>query len=68
MGIGKRGEQPAFIAQNMDVENYRDGFQVVLHVKQQSSDLESFVLTCAGMIGLNGMNNQGVGICCNTLD
>lgn len=68
LGIGKRGKRPALVAQNMDVENYRDGFQVVLHVKHADSDLESFVLTCAGMIGVNGMNNRAVGLCCNTID
>jgi hypothetical protein len=67
LGIGKRGEQPACVAQNMDLESYRDGFQVVLHVKHRDADLEAFVLSCAGMIGLNGMNNRAIGICCNTL-
>jgi isopenicillin-N N-acyltransferase like protein len=67
LGIGKRGNLPACVAQNMDVENYRDGFQVVLHIKQEGTGLEAFVLSTAGMIGLNGMNSRAVGICCNTL-
>jgi predicted choloylglycine hydrolase len=67
MGVGKRGDQPACVAQNLDIEDFRDGYQVVLHVKHAGSDLESFVLTCAGMIALNGMNNHGIGICCNTV-
>jgi isopenicillin-N N-acyltransferase like protein len=67
LGIGRRGAKPACVAQNMDVENYRDGFQVVLHIKHEGTDLEAFVLSCAGMIGVNGMNNRAIGICCNTL-
>jgi uncharacterized protein (TIGR03067 family) len=67
LGIGKRGDRPACVAQNMDVEGFRDGFQVVLHIKPEGAAPEAFVLTTAGMIGLNGMNQRAIGICCNTL-
>jgi hypothetical protein len=55
------------VAQNLDIEGFNDGSQVILHVKQQDSDLEAFVFTTAGMIGSNGMNNHAIGICANTL-
>lgn len=67
LGFGSRDGQPACIAQNMDIESYADGFQLVLHIKHDGSDLESYVLTVAGCIGLNGMNNTSIGICCNML-
>jgi predicted choloylglycine hydrolase len=67
LGFSKRGEQPACIAQNLDVESFRDGFQLILHIKHPDSGLESFVLSHAGLIGANGMNNRALGICCNTL-
>ena len=67
LGFDKKGTQPACIAQNMDVPAFADGFQVVLHVKEPNSDVEAFVLTQAGCIGFNGMNNHSVGICCNAL-
>jgi hypothetical protein len=67
LGVGRRGARPAMIAQNLDIEGFNDGFQVILHVKHQDSDLESFVFTPAGLIGANGMNNHAVGICANTL-
>jgi len=59
--------EPAYVAQNVDVESFRDGFQVLLHIKYADSDLESFVLSTAGLIGFNGMNNRSVGICGNAL-
>jgi isopenicillin-N N-acyltransferase-like protein len=67
LGFSKDGELPAYVAQNMDLECFRDGFQVVLHIRHSDLDLESFVLSQAGFIGFNGMNDKAVGICCNTL-
>jgi isopenicillin-N N-acyltransferase like protein len=67
LGFSKRGKQPACVAQNLDVESFRDGFQIILHIKHPDSGLESFVLSHAGLIGANGMNNRALGICCNTL-
>lgn len=67
LGLPAQGAEPACVAQNVDVESFRDGFQVLLHIKHADSDLESFVLTTAGLIGFNGMNNRSVGICCNAL-
>jgi predicted choloylglycine hydrolase len=67
LGFPPHGSEPAYVAQNVDVESFRDGFQVLLHIKHADSDLESFVLSTAGLIGFNGMNNRSVGICCNAL-
>jgi isopenicillin-N N-acyltransferase-like protein len=67
LGLPAHGSEPAYVAQNVDVESFRDGFQVLLHIKHADSDLESFVLSTAGLIGFNGINNRSVGICCNAL-
>jgi len=67
LGLPAQGGEPAYLAQNVDVESFRDGFQVLLHIKPADSDLESLVLTTAGLIGFNGLNNGPVGLCCNAL-
>ncbi|MBM4466001.1 MAG: hypothetical protein FJ014_10700 [Chloroflexi bacterium] len=67
LGFPAHAAEPAYVAQNVDVESFRDGFQVLLHIKHAASDLESFVLSTAGLIGFNGLNNQSVGICGNAL-
>jgi predicted choloylglycine hydrolase len=67
MGVVKAGTHPAYIAQNMDLETYRDGYQVVLHIAQDQSLPEQFIFTCAGLIGTNGINNRSIAIACNTL-
>lgn len=56
---------PTWVAQNIDVEAFRDGHQVVLHIQDPDTEIESFVITSAGVLGFNGMNSHGVGICCN---
>ena len=66
LGCSKIGNNSAVVAQNMDTPNYYDGYQVLLHIKHNES-FESLVFTVAGVIGLNGMNNAPLGICCNTL-
>jgi len=67
LGCFKEGNDPTLIAQNMDTPNFYDCFQILLRIKHQASSLESFVFTVAGVIGLNGMNNRPLSICCNTL-
>ena len=57
----------ASFLQNMDLEGLRNGFQVLLHIKYPGSTHEVMVVSNAGCIGWNGMNNKGIGICCNTL-
>ena len=39
LGIQKKGKIPSVIAQNMDLEGFRNGFQTVLHIKHENSDL-----------------------------
>jgi len=65
--VGHRGDgtQPPLIAQTVDVETFRDGYQVVLRIVDGSAGTESLVTSCAGVIGFNGLNQHGVGVCCN---
>jgi hypothetical protein len=67
MGVARCGAHPAYVAQNMDLEPFRDGFQLVLHIAGAESVPEQFVFTSAGLIGLNGVNNRSIAITCNTL-
>lgn len=67
IGVDKSEDTPSCTAQNMDIEPFYDGFQTVLKIKDQNSDLEILILTTPGLIGLTGMNNKSVSINCNTL-
>ncbi len=55
------------IGQNMDIEAFHDGSQVLLRSRPKGNTPDSLVLTTAGMIGLTGLNSSGVGVCVNTL-
>jgi len=66
LGIAATNQHAAIIAQNMDLEGFRDGHQAVLHIKNESG-VEALVLTEPGLIALNGMNNRGVAVTTNTL-
>jgi isopenicillin-N N-acyltransferase like protein len=65
--LGTREAGRSLIAQNMDSPAYYDGFQMLVRVHEPQSDVESLVFTVAGKLSLAGMNNYGIGICCNSV-
>lgn len=67
IGMGKKGGNPSYVSQNMDLESFRQGFQILFRIKYDESDLECFVFTCAGLIITNGMNNKSIGVCVNAV-
>ena len=66
IGVPAMNGQPAYVAQNMDLGTWMEGYQVVMRINPDDGP-EQLVLTCAGMIGLTGMNSAGVAVCVNTL-
>jgi len=42
-------------------------YQILLHIIGTGTEPEQYILTCAGLIAATGMNEAGIGICCNTL-
>jgi len=66
IGVSARNGQPAYVAQNMDLDTWMEGFQVVMRI-QPADGPEQLVFSCAGLIGLTGMNSAGIGVCVNTL-
>ena len=66
-GVPSRNGKPGYISQNMDLENYTDGFQVLMRLNRTKSSPEQLILTHPGLIALNGMNEEGIGVCVNTL-
>lgn len=67
LGVIRGGGHPAFVAQNMDLESFRDGFQVVLHIAGDGVRPEQYVFSFAGLVGVNGINERSIAIACNTL-
>lgn len=67
VGVPSINSNPSYIAQNMDIENYTDGYQTLIRVKGNEIRPEQLVLTHPGLIALNGMNENGIGVCVNTI-
>lgn len=57
---------PTWIAQNMDLGDYTDGYQALLAIDDGAAPA-ALVFTTAGMLGLLGVNAAGVGVCVNSL-
>ena len=67
IGVSSSKSHPAYVAQNMDLENFMNGYQVLLHIHGSKEVPEQFILTCAGLIVTTGMNEYGIGVNPNTL-
>jgi isopenicillin-N N-acyltransferase-like protein len=61
--------EPTLLAQNMDLPAWLDGLQVLLDVSPGGSRAapRALIPSYAGMIGLNALNEYGVGITVNAL-
>lgn len=67
IGVPARNGNSGYIAQNMDIESYTDGYQVLMRLAKTDKRPEQLILTHPGLIALNGMNETGIGACMNTL-
>jgi isopenicillin-N N-acyltransferase-like protein len=67
IGFSAGKGQPALVAQNLDLETFRDGFQTLLRIHDENG-FEIFVITFPGFIGASGLNSKGIAVLPNTLD
>ncbi len=66
LGVDRGQPHPVLLAQNMDLVDYVDGGQVLLLVRQAGRPA-CLVFTLLGVVALNGLNQNGLGVCCNQL-
>ncbi len=67
MGVPSVNGSTSYIAQNMDIEKYTDGYQILIRLARTKTRPEQLIVTHPGLIALNGMNDTGIGACMNTL-
>ena len=67
LALGPTGLQPALIGQNLDLDHYLDGYQILLRYHCDNSDGRILAPSVPGMISLNGMNSHGFAVCDNAL-
>ncbi len=66
IAVDPRGDQPTIVAQNMDIPGFYQKYPTLLRIRDDDGP-DTLVLTCPGLIGVNGMNSAAVAIACNTL-
>ncbi|MBD3376197.1 hypothetical protein GF406_14265 [candidate division KSB1 bacterium] len=57
----------AMVAQNMDPPLFLHGFPTLLRINDPETGLKQMIFTFPGFLGLNGLNDRGIAICCNGL-
>jgi len=67
IAVAPLGGRPSLIAQNLDLAQFLDGFQILLRGPCDRSDGEILVLSVPGMVSLMGMNSHAFAVCDNTL-
>lgn len=67
IGLAAEGEHPTMVAQNIDIDTFMQGHQVVFHISGSKNEPEQYIVSSAGFIGFVGINNQGVGVVINAL-
>jgi isopenicillin-N N-acyltransferase-like protein len=63
----KRGDTPAFVAQNLDIPSFYHGFQTVLRIRGSDEEPEALVFTIPGVVAANGLSDRSVGVCVNAV-
>jgi isopenicillin-N N-acyltransferase-like protein len=58
LGVAKSGTQATVIAQNVDIDNYLHGYQVLLHIQGGRHTPEQYIMSAAGFLGFAGMNKK----------
>lgn len=67
IGVPSMNGKLGFVAQNMDIEEYTDGYQTIMRLNRTAYRPEQLILTHPGLIALNGLNEAGVGVVVNTI-
>ncbi len=63
----RRGNSPAFVAQNLDIPAFYHGFQTVLRIEGTAEEPGALIFTIPGIIASNGLNDRSVAVCANAV-
>lgn len=67
VGVDRIGDQPALVAQNLDLPVSSHGYPTVLRVRDEARGLQTLVVTLPGLIAAAGMSSARVAVAVNTL-
>lgn len=66
LGCDRTENTPTLLGQNLDTDINSRNLVVLLQIREEN-DLEYFMVTYPGSIGIGGMNHAGVAVCVNTI-
>ncbi len=67
MGVAGNHRRPGYVAQNIDLDTWMHGYQVLLHIEGTKDTPEQYHMSCAGSLGLAGVNGNRIGVVVNAL-
>lgn len=67
IGIAATKEHSTIVAQNVDIDTFMQGHQVIFHIMGSPNEPEQLIVSSAGFIGFVGVNTAGLGIVINAL-
>ena len=67
IGINRTEKGPATVSQTLDIPTFYHGFQTLLRISDEESDLETMLFTFPGFIAANGLNSASVAVVVNAV-
>lgn len=58
---------PSMVSQTLDIPTFYHGFQILLHIKEPESGLQTMLFTFPGFIAANGLNSSSVAVVVNAV-
>jgi hypothetical protein len=66
LGCAPAGGQ-TIVAQTVDGTGWGRGRGVVMHLDDPDTGIKAHILSWPGLVGVYGLNDRGIGVCCNSM-
>ncbi len=67
ISIKRKDNDEVYVAQNLDLSNYLNKYQVIYHLKHAENDTEQLLFSTPGYLGYTGLNSKSVAVVPNAL-
>jgi len=67
VGCARTDSTATVLGQNMDPDQFLHGHPIVLHIIPEEGQLERYIFSAPGLLGLAGLNEKGVAITCMSI-
>jgi len=67
IGVRRRGDSPALVAQTLDLPAFYHGYQTVLRIEGSADEPGALIFTIPGVVAANGLNDRSIAVCVNAV-